>query len=1387
MHSETSRRGGTEEHYFPRDQFSGEDSVLLTFGTFEGDSTSSHENVKEEQGKVEKQSSPLGEIVASVDPAKGDSQSLSPGFDLGRSQRTASTEEAETRPSSQVVQRASPSRPVTKEGPHNTPQFKLTPHNIPKDMQRTSSAPPNPAEVGKLPPFVPDRFQHYIRSPYLYAGDASYGQPVASSLSIPVAYGTPAGQESPMFGQAVPQGAGYNLYGPSQPNAFVNQHNYGAYSPNNQSFDPSQRQSTVPVNRSGVVVPPKREKKRIPIIDPNTKQEIDLSAEALEKEKKRTSAASSPQNTSRDPAKADSTATTSQDVSKDSSLQTSKLDADTFVLKEEQSDKLKSSTHADETTTAEEKNGSVTDTEVASKGAMKGTEKVSGIQEKESDAVLSHSMDKNTRIESVSSLRSDISETSTEHVQNDNTLSKTEAEERQVSLFETEKEADTCTSEKEVPAPIKGEECMSSCTNVELNEAFSQQKEETSDQATSPRRMRHAVRGGKAITNRGPIHRDLESNVSDQNILNEKVDEGIVDEEVFENSVVVKTRFQYTPEFLKDLEPAGSLVSFDEKTQDDIQRLTGLSSKGSQSKKQGGFDKLSKNIFPGSNMSGPPPGFGAKSIYSKDSYDLGRARNRSVPAPSSTSASAKGRSYTGKELSDLRGTKVAAPDMRIIQAAQTWKHRRENEDEFTKKIYTVRSILNKLTYEKFDRLYEQILDVKIDSPDLLEGIVSEIFDKALLEPNFGPMYAELCSRLSVSMQRMLDDSADGGFRDESGKKVTFKGILLKKCQTEFERFAKCESSSKKSETISKEEGASAETSEKSDSLVGAEEEEERLKMKRRMIGNIKFIGELFKKDMISQRVIKEDCIPRLFSLSLVSNPEEDDLESLCKLLTSVGAKLDSNPENRSMLDQCFQTLDKFRLAVKLPSRIRFMILDLLDLRKNNWVERRQEAQAKTIGEIHADAQKEERAKSQASRERMLSSRDRKSMSGASYAPRMTMHMGTSSPRNSGVSQRVEASWEKLGSKRPELREVELGTVRLGPSGGILSMAGGARGWKTDSASSDVRRTEAHNTAPDTRPKSILTHTPSAAMESSEGSNTNADIAQEEESEISGLNESKALSPEAFSRRLKSILDEYHSLKDSKEAVESLKEIPQANLEMFVYQFIQVALESRTAVRNDAVSLFTLAKDIITPEIVKSGFVSVIEMLDDLDIDDPHASDFVASLVGRAAALGMLSDPSQDSADFGLNFLQDNLTKVRDSTRRLKFVILIFKEFRSALRDIYQDDSLSRTFQAVKSSGLDLERLSSEWNSRDSLYSLLKRLDASYLCLGGVLRNMLSPSEEGSELESAEKLLQNLDGLDHEVKDSTDFFAPPPTHRCRWTLPPTGPPGRHKSLRRRSRP
>jgi hypothetical protein len=65
----------------------------------------------------------------------------------------------------------------------------------------------------------------------------------------------------------------------------------------------------------------------------------------------------------------------------------------------------------------------------------------------------------------------------------------------------------------------------------------------------------------------------------------------------------------------------------------------------------------------------------------------------------------------------------------------------------------VKSLLNKMTKEKFDKLSTQMCDIPIQSYKMLTLVIKLVYEKAISEPSFSDMYANLCYRLSQMVKK----------------------------------------------------------------------------------------------------------------------------------------------------------------------------------------------------------------------------------------------------------------------------------------------------------------------------------------------------------------------------------------------------------------------------------------------------------------------------------------------------------------------------------------------------------------------------------------------------------------------------------------------------------
>ena len=271
-----------------------------------------------------------------------------------------------------------------------------------------------------------------------------------------------------------------------------------------------------------------------------------------------------------------------------------------------------------------------------------------------------------------------------------------------------------------------------------------------------------------------------------------------------------------------------------------------------------------------------------------------------------------------------------------------------------------KSLLNKMAPEKFDKISEQILDIAAQSKHETDGrtlrqVIQLTFEKATDEAHWAGMYARFCRRMLESMSA---DIRDEGIKDKNGAVVTggnlFRKYLLNRCQEEFER-------GWKPNLPPRPEGQTEEVAMLSDEYYIA------AAAKRRGLGLVKFIGELFKLQMLTERIMHE-CVKKLVDYE--GTPEEAEIESLTSLLNTVGKQLD-NPESKGQgrMDLYFERIKQMMEIPDLPSRMRFMLLEVVELRNKGWVSKADNKGPKTITEIREDA---ERAAHEAELKRLAS-------------------------------------------------------------------------------------------------------------------------------------------------------------------------------------------------------------------------------------------------------------------------------------------------------------------------------------------------------------------------------------------------------------------------------
>ncbi|XP_011502428.1 PREDICTED: eukaryotic translation initiation factor 4 gamma 3-like [Ceratosolen solmsi marchali] len=322
------------------------------------------------------------------------------------------------------------------------------------------------------------------------------------------------------------------------------------------------------------------------------------------------------------------------------------------------------------------------------------------------------------------------------------------------------------------------------------------------------------------------------------------------------------------------------------------------------------------------------PGFVKSSVNTKVSTSI---KQKHISKPKTNKPNMIHLSFSREDVK-LRETENAWKPRRLVQGSVS------EEQTKTEALYKrVRSVLNKLTPQKFSTLVNQVRELEIDTQEKLQGVIDLVFEKAVDEPNFSVAYALMCKELS-NMQVAGADSEDCTV-------ANFRKLILTRCQSEFEKNTLDENA--RNEKL-KEVDECADLERKKELQMNFDEEERRIRVK--SLGNIRFIGELFKQNMLTSKIMYQ-CIRHL-----LKQVDEENLECLCKLLTTIGKVLESKTAD---LSEYFKQMQQIaNRKGKISSRIRFMLQDVIDLRGNKWIPRRDDSNPKTMDQIQREAESE---------------------------------------------------------------------------------------------------------------------------------------------------------------------------------------------------------------------------------------------------------------------------------------------------------------------------------------------------------------------------------------------------------------------------------------------
>eukprot|EP00835_Amoeboradix_gromovi_P003035 NODE_188_length_15619_cov_0.374871.p1 type:complete len:1000 gc:universal NODE_188_length_15619_cov_0.374871:10634-7635(-) len=256
----------------------------------------------------------------------------------------------------------------------------------------------------------------------------------------------------------------------------------------------------------------------------------------------------------------------------------------------------------------------------------------------------------------------------------------------------------------------------------------------------------------------------------------------------------------------------------------------------------------------------------------------------------------------------------------LSKSKNRWDPKKQAVDLEAKLNLQLTGFLNKLTKENYESISTQISDLIVKEPShaKITALAKNLFAKAVLEPHFVLIYAELCKLI----YDQLDTNAKGNVKFSQ---FLFE-VLAQTCQSNFENRPKW------TELQS--------VIEKSGQTTGqdiSEDEMAIIYMKKKALGNIQFVGALFQFSIISGNIIF--TVLTYCLLDMV----EDDIELAIVLLHSTGYIMQSylktaDPKYQQRYVQIFNKIKELSRDKRISSRVRFMCLDVLDKKKRGFAD-----------------------------------------------------------------------------------------------------------------------------------------------------------------------------------------------------------------------------------------------------------------------------------------------------------------------------------------------------------------------------------------------------------------------------------------------------------------
>ncbi|KAH9834092.1 armadillo-type protein [Rhodofomes roseus] len=537
--------------------------------------------------------------------------------------------------------------------------------------------------------------------------------------------------------------------------------------------------------------------------------------------------------------------------------------------------------------------------------------------------------------------------------------------------------------------------------------------------------------------------------------------------------------------------------------------------------------------------------------------------------------------------------------------------------------YVIRALLNELTIERFDPIADQIIAWANESENEHDGrtlieVIRLVYEQATNDLTRSETYARLCRRM---MEQISPKVQDEGIKNAEGKPIAggqlFRKYLLNRCQEDFEHgWAAKESAAAAAATKATEDQAAKDAAEKDESgevALYSEEYYIAQKAKRQGLGLVKFIGELFKLQMLTERIMHE-CVKKL--LGTVEKPEKEEIESLCMLLTTVGQLLDT-PKARAHMDVYFTRMKELTKNPNVNPRMQFMLVELIELRERKWIPRNLAAAPTTIAAVHAQATKET------------------AVTWKDYGWPLARITPSRVPPKAGdfdnfgkISKSNSMTFGPTGvfvSKDKTTRDSTSSLLR--GSSNMFSKLMENPELAAKAAAAQTSRPPSHKDSVDfpsaSAPEVPLQHKKLQLLPRPKPKLDERTDSTPAQSEAGHSGDEHSTAPSMSEEEAKTRVDEdskeFFSIRDLNEAELYFSKLPSEHRWLLVDKLVTSVIESKASDAQLVADFFSgaVSKNLCSPESLEKGFTPMVEVLDDIVIDAPKALDLMATMMKGA--------------------------------------------------------------------------------------------------------------------------------------------------------------------------